>query len=76
MPPKKRPGMTGFYVELPDALLAEFERFVDGFPVGTKAQHARLALRRHMDSPPEAKIAPLPAATIEGQAKPKKRKGK
>lgn len=73
MPPSKRPGVTGVYVELPDELMAEFEKFVDGFPVGTKAQHIRLALRRHMDHPPEAKVVPLPPVTMEGPAKPKKK---
>lgn len=76
MPPKKRPGVTGFYVELPDDLLAEFEAFVDGFPIGTKAQHVRLAMRRHIDHPPTAKVSPLPPVIIEGPAKTPKRKGK
>lgn len=74
MPPKKRPGMTGFYVELPDELLAEFERFVESFPLGSKAQHVRLALRRHMDNPPKAVITPHGETPMEGPAKPKKGK--
>ena len=71
-----RPGRTMTFFELPDELAREFEAFVDSFPVGTKAQHVRLALRRHMDHPPEAKVGPLPPTTMEGPAKVKKPKGK
>lgn len=74
MPSKKRDGMTAIYVEIPDDMAAELEGFVKQFPLGAKADHVRLALRRHMDSPPTIVTTPLPPVTVEVPAeKPKGR---
>jgi hypothetical protein len=75
MPPKKRDGVSGYYVELPDDLLEEWRAFVDSFPLGTQAQHTAMAFRRHMDHPPTPKVTALPAVDMTGPAKPK-RKGR
>lgn len=84
MPTQKRPGVTGVYVELADDVVAELEELVDRLPLGSKADHIRLAVRRHLDSPPTVTVPPLPPATVEVREKPtgenakgkKTRKGK
>jgi hypothetical protein len=72
MPPKKRPGMTGVYVELPDELLARLERLVGSVPIGGKADHIRLAIRRHCDYPPTVEYPDLPPVMVPTKAKPRR----
>lgn len=65
MPAKKREGMTALYAEIPDEMMAELEEFVARYPIGGKADHLRLALRRHMDSPPTVAVPRLPPIEVE-----------
>jgi len=60
MPTKKRPGMTGVYVEIPDEMNAELEAIAGSLPLGGKADHVRMAIRRHLDNPPRVESTPLP----------------
>lgn len=72
MPPKKRPGMTGVYVELPDDLLAKLTGLVDDLPIGSKADHIRLAIQRHCDNPPTVECPELPPVAVPARATRKK----
>lgn len=76
MPTKKRPGLTGVYVELPDEMVAELEALVKKLPIGSKADHIRLAVRRHIDNPPAVIVPSLPPTAIEGKPDPAPAKGK
>ena len=64
MPPKKRLGMTGVYVELPDELLARLESLCESIPIGGKADHIRLAIDRHIRNPPILQVPELPPETV------------
>lgn len=61
MPKEKREGVTGVYVEYPDELLAALDELVARLPLGNRADHMRLALARHLDSPPTVAVPALPA---------------
>jgi hypothetical protein len=81
MPTKKRPGLTGVYVEIPDEVVAELEALCERLPLGGKADHIRLAVRRHLDNPPTVTVPPLPAVTValessDAAKKPRKRSAK
>ena len=71
---KKRDGWTGIFVELPNELVAELDEFVSRYPLGGKADHIRLALRRHMDTPPTVAVPALPP--VEASPPPKKGRAK
>ena len=58
------PGVTAVYFELPDDLLARLERLVGALPIGSKADHIRLAILRHCDHPPSVEFPDLPAVTV------------
>lgn len=73
MPPKKRPGVTGVYVEIPDALLARLEALVGSLPIGGKADHIRLAIQRHCDHPPTVEMPELPPSNVPAKKKGKKK---
>lgn len=60
MPAKKRPGVTGVYVELPDSDVAALDALVAKLPLGGKADHIRLAVRRHLAHPPTVSVPELP----------------
>lgn len=84
MPVKKRPGMTGVYVELADEKIAALEKLVDSLPLGSKADHIRLAIDRHLAHPPTVEVVALPVEAVKPPdpppakkpaAKPRKRKG-
>jgi hypothetical protein len=71
MPPKKRPKMTGLYVEVPDELLARLSGLVDSLPLGGKADHVRLAIQRHCDHPPTVDCPELPPVKVPAKGKRK-----
>jgi len=78
MPAKKRPGVTGVYFEVPDELLAELDALILRLPLGNRADHLRLALRRHLDAPPTVAVpavAPVAVPAVEVPA-PKKLRAK
>ncbi len=75
MPKEKPPGRTGVYVELPDGLLARLDTLVGSLPLGGKADHIRLAVSRHVDSPPVLTLPPLaPVPPPPADAPPAKRR--
>jgi hypothetical protein len=77
MPTKKRPGLTGVYVEIPDEMVAELEKLCARLPLGNKADHIRLALRRHLDHPPTVAVSDLPAVAVPAIApKGSRKRGK
>lgn len=65
MPSKKRPGVTGVYVEMADEMVAELDALAASLPLGSKADHIRLAVRRHLDSPPTVAVPPPPPVACE-----------
>lgn len=82
MPAKKRPGMTGVYFEVPDDQIAELDALVLRLPLGNRADHLRLALRRHLDAPPTVAVpdvAPAAVPAVESPApktkKPRAKRG-
>ena len=64
MPAKKRPGLTGVYVEIPDEMHAALEELVKRLPLGSKADHIRLAIARHLDAPPKVEQPALEELTL------------
>jgi hypothetical protein len=75
MPAKKRPGVTGVYVEFADEMVAELDALVASMPLGGKADHIRLAVRRHLDAPPAVAVPELPPVALPA-AEPKPKRGR
>lgn len=73
MPSARRPGKKTLYVELPEDLHEEFERFCEARGED-RTQHVAWALRRHMEFPPPPPVVhplpPVPAVVIESPPVP------
>jgi hypothetical protein len=74
MPAKKRPGMTGVYFEIADEDLAALEKLAASLPLGGKADHLRLAVKRHLANPPTVEVGALPPLPKPAPAPPRKRR--
>lgn len=69
-------GRKGFFVELPEEMLAEWRDFCDRYPQISLTQQVQWAMRRHMDSPPEVRAPALPPAPPPPLAKKRGRPAK
>jgi hypothetical protein len=70
MPKAKPPGRTGMYVELPDELVARLDDLVRRLPLGGKADHVRMALERHLASPPTVAVPELAPTAVASSPAP------
>jgi hypothetical protein len=80
MPAKKRPGVTGIYFEVPDEDVARLDALIERLPLGNRADHLRLALRRHLDAPPTVAVPDTPPVAVPpveppAPKKPRAKKG-
>ena len=76
MPAKKRPGVTGVYVEIPDEMVAELDELAEKMPLGNKADHIRLAVKRHLANPPTVTVPDLPPVILPPAEMPKRARKK
>lgn len=65
-----RAGMTPMFIELSDEDAARLDALIASLPLGGKADHIRLAVRRHLDNPPTVAVPQLPPATVAPKPKP------
>jgi hypothetical protein len=75
MPPKKRPGMTPLYVEIPDEMAEQLADLCDRLPLGGKADHVRLAIARHLKTPPTVDVPDLPPMKVKPPKPPPPARG-
>lgn len=71
---KKPPGKTGIYFDLPADVVERFRAFVDGFGMGSLADHAAMAMVRHMQHPPTLDKPELPDEKSPADWKPPRKK--
>jgi hypothetical protein len=56
--------MVAVYVEVPEELDREFRAMIERVGLGGVADHIRLAMRRHLASPPSVEVPLLPHAGV------------
>jgi hypothetical protein len=69
MPSKKRPGVVGVYVELPEEQDRRLRELAARLGLGGITDHIRMAIDRHLAHPPTLTVPPLPPVRIDSAAK-------
>jgi hypothetical protein len=64
MPSKKRPGVVGVYVELPEEQDRRLRALAERLGLGGITDHIRMAIDRHLANPPALAVPPLSPVTV------------